>query len=169
MPTFWQAFPSFNIMTSCVSQQDRQDRPKVVPGGPGVNRPLSDDIVVWVENHLEAWRQIPLYIGRARGKKIDSADEDQFLELKGVIVQELEMIMASGECTWPTKDEVHEMINNIPSLHYISQLNEGALGNVEHQWHLIYIRWHATLGQLKIKHRDPDSGQAKSGLLGKWW
>jgi len=128
----------------------------------------SDEIVVWVENHLESWRQIPHYIGVARGKTFDTADEDQFLELKGVIVQELEMILASGECHWPTKDEVHEMMNNIQSLRYISQLNEGALGNVEHQWHLIYIRWHATLGQLKVKYKEFEAHSPQPGFLHRW-
>ena len=134
-----------------------------------VNAPTaSDEIVVLVENHLESWRQIPHYIGVARGKTFDAADEDQFLELKGVIVQELEMILASGECNWPTKDEVHEMMNNIQSLRYISQLNEGALGNVEHQWHLIYIRWHATLGQLKVKYKEFEAHSPKPGFLHRW-
>ena len=128
----------------------------------------SDDIVVWVENHLESWRQIPHYISVARGKPFATADEDQFLELKGVIVQELEMILASGECDGPTKDDVHEMMNNVPSLRYISQLNEGALGNVEHQWHQIYIRWHATLGQLKVKYKDIEPQSPKSGFLRRW-
>ena len=128
----------------------------------------SDDMVVWVENHLESWRQIPHYISLARGKTFDSADEDQFLELKGVIVQELEMILAAGECNCPTKDEVHEMMNSMPSLRYISQLNEGALGNVEHQWHLIYIRWHATLGQLKVKYKELQACNPKSGFLNRW-
>ena len=131
-------------------------------------RVSSDEIVVWVENHLESWRQIPHYIDVARGKTFDTADEDQFLELKGVIVQELEMILASGECAWPSKDDVHEMINNIPSLRYVSQLNEGALSNVEHQWHLIYIRWHATLGQLKVKYKELEPRSPKPSFLHRW-
>jgi len=38
-------------------------------------------------------------VGMARGKTFDPAENDKFLELKGVIVQELEVILASGECT----------------------------------------------------------------------
>ena len=37
----------------------------------------------------------------ARSKTFDPADNDKFLELKGVIVQELEVILATGECTSP--------------------------------------------------------------------
>jgi len=131
-------------------------------------RVVSDELVVWVENHLESWRQIPHYIGVARGKTFDTADEAQFLELKGVIVQELEMILATGECHWPSKEDVHEMMNNIPSLRHISQLSEGALGSIEHQWHLIYIRWHATLGQLKVKYKELEPPSPKTGFLHRW-
>jgi hypothetical protein len=145
--------------------KQNSQRPTVAPFGSVHVGAAASDIVVWVENHLESWRQITHYIGVARGKTFDAADEDQFLELKGVIVQELEMILASGECHWPTKDDVHEMMNNIPSLRFISQLNDGALGNVEHQWHLIYIRWHATLGQLKVKYKEVGARDSKSGFL----
>jgi len=156
------------MTTTSVTKRHSPERQILAHGGPVDARAASDDIVVWIENHLESWRQIPHYIGVARGKTFDAADEDQFLELKGVIVQELEMVLASGECNWPTKDDVHEMMNNIPSLRYISQLNEGALGNVEHQWHLIYIRWHATLGQLKVKCREFEALNPKSGFLNRW-
>ena len=150
------------------TNSNSEERQIVAHRGSMYVRAGSDDIVVWVENHLESWRQIPHYIGVARGKTFDAADEDQFLELKGVIVQELEMILASGECPWPTKDDVHEMMNNVPSLRHISQLNEGALSNVEHQWHLIYIRWHATLGRLKVKYKELELRNPKSGFLHKW-
>ncbi len=40
-------------------------------------------------------------VGMARGKTFDSAENDRFLELNGVIVQELGVILASGEFTSP--------------------------------------------------------------------
>ena len=40
-------------------------------------------------------------VGMARGKTFDLAENDKFLELNGVIVQELEVILASGEFTSP--------------------------------------------------------------------
>ena len=42
-------------------------------------------------------------VGMARGKTFDPSGNDKFLEVKGVIVQELEMILASGECTSPRR------------------------------------------------------------------
>ena len=155
-------------MISSAIQRDRHDQQRVADGDSTDQWTVSGDIVLWIENHLESWRQITHFIGLARGKRFDVTDEDQFLELKGVIVQELEMILAGGECSSPTKDNIHTMMNNVPSLRSLSQLNEGALRNLELQWHLIYIGWHATLGQLKAKNRTLDALHPKSGLL-HWW
>ena len=63
-----------------------------------------------------------------------------------MIVQELELILASIEVSSPTKEEVHALIGNAPSLRYLSEMNEGALRNIENQWHKIYIGWHSILG-----------------------
>jgi len=155
-------------MTGFAAQRDRQDRRTTLHRGPIDIHPRSSDTLLWIEAHLESWRQITHFIGLARGKRFDAADEDQFLELKGVIVQELEMILASGVCSSPTKDDIHAMMNNVPSLRSLSQLSEGALRNLEHQWHLIYIGWHALLGRLKVKHRTFESLQSKSGFLRRW-
>jgi hypothetical protein len=155
-------------VSSLETQQDGQHSRHVSPREAAGNDIKSDDVVVWVENHLESWRQINYFISVARGKRFDGTDEDQFLELKGVIVQELEMILASTQCISPTKEAVHEMMNSIPSLRYLSQLSDGALRNLEHHWHLIYIGWHASLGQLKVKIRTTDPPRSKRGHLWRW-
>jgi hypothetical protein len=152
-------------MTTPVTKRNGQERRIVAHCGSVDARAVSGDIVESIENHLVSWRQIPHYISVARSKTFDSATEDQFLELKGAIVRELEMILASGECDHPSKDNIHEMMNNVPSLRCISQLNDGALSNIEHQWHLIYIRWHATLGHLKGKYKGRKTRDPKCGFL----
>ena len=152
-------------MSGSGTQRDTQERPEVARGGPLNNVTGLDDLLLGVENQLEFWRQIMHFIGLARGKKFETTDEDQFLELKGKIVQELELILASGECSSPPKDDVHQMMNSITSLRNLSQLSDGALAHVEHEWHLIYITWHATLGQLKARHKALDSLHQKSGFL----
>ena len=40
-------------------------------------------------------------VDMGRGKTFDPWENDKFLELKGVIVQELEVILAFGETTSP--------------------------------------------------------------------
>jgi hypothetical protein len=112
-----------------------------------------DSLIQQMENYLECWKQFNNFINVARAKKFGAEDENQFLEIKSVIIQELELILASVEVPSPTKEEVHTLIGNAPSLRFLSEMNEGALRNVESQWHKIYIGWHAILGQLKVRER----------------
>ena len=55
----------------------------------------ADNTTTW-----NARRRIMRLVVRARSKTFDPADNDKFLELKGVIVQELEVILAFGECAF---------------------------------------------------------------------
>jgi hypothetical protein len=126
-----------------------------------------EQLITQMENYLECWKQFNGFVNLARTKKFGAEDENQFLEIKSVLVQELELILASVEVASPTKDEVHTLIGNSPSLRYLSEMNEGALRNVESQWHKIYIGWHSILGQLKVRQGQEDSKGAFASLLGK--
>jgi hypothetical protein len=110
-------------------------------------------LVAQIETHIECWKQFNYFVNIARGKKFGPPDENHFLELKSVIVQELEMIYASLEITSPSKEEIHSLIGNAPSLRYLGEMSEGSLRGIESQWHKIYIGWHSILGQLKVKQR----------------
>lgn len=120
-----------------------------------------DLLTAQMENYLECWKQFNRYVNVARAKKFGPEDEIQFLEVKSVLVQELELILSSIEVNSPTKDEIHTLIGNAPSLRYLSEMNEGALRNVENQWHKIYIGWHSILGQLKVRR---NTEEAKGGF-----
>ena len=74
-----------------------------------------------------------------------------------MIVQELELIFASIEVQSPTRDEIHSLIGNAPSLRFLAEMGEGALRNLETQWHKIYIGWHAILGQIKVKQSGEEA------------
>ena len=120
-----------------------------------------DSLIQQMENYLECWKQFNQFVNLARSKKLGAEDETQFLEVKSVIIQELELILDAVEVNSPTKEEIHALIGNAPSLRYLSEMNEGALRNVENQWHKIYIGWHAILGQLKVRQQEPET---KTGL-----
>jgi len=126
-----------------------------------------EQLIAQMENYLECWKQFNQFVNLARSKKFTADDENQFLETKSVIVQELEIILASVEVSSPTKEEVHTLVGNTPSLRYLCEMNEGALRNVENQWHKIYIGWHSILGQLKVRQREEDSKSTLASLLGK--
>ncbi|HEY5911717.1 MAG TPA: hypothetical protein VJA21_14040 [Verrucomicrobiae bacterium] len=48
-----------------------------------------EQLVSQMENHLECWKQFNQFVSLARGKKFSQEDENQFLEIKSVLVQEL--------------------------------------------------------------------------------
>jgi hypothetical protein len=110
-----------------------------------------NQLVTQIETHIECWKQFNHFIAVARNKKFSQADDLHFLEIKSIIVQELELIYAAIEVQSPTREEIHGLITNAPSLRFLSEMNEGALRGLETQWHKVYIGWHAILGQLKVK------------------
>ncbi len=116
-----------------------------------MNAKQLNQLVTQIETHIECWKQFNHFITVARGKKFGPAEESHFLEIKSIIVQEIELIYSSIEVASPTRDEIHALIGNAPSLRFLSEMNEGALRGLESQWHKIYISWHSILGQLKVK------------------
>ncbi len=110
-----------------------------------------NQLITQIETHIECWKQFNRFITIARAKKFGQADDIHFLEIKSIIVQELELIFAAIEIASPNREEIHGLITNAPSLRVLSEMNEGALRALETQWHKIYIGWHSILGQLKVK------------------
>jgi hypothetical protein len=126
-----------------------------------------DQLVDQVENYIECWKQFNNFMNLARGKKFSQEDDNQFLETKSVLAQELELILAAVEVPSPTREEIHTLVAEAPSLRYLSELNEGALRNLESQWHRIYIGWHAILGQLKVRQRGESAKSGIGSVFGK--
>src|SRR4051812_12031916 len=125
-----------------------------------------DELVAQMENYLECWKQFNYFVNLARAKKFGPDKENQFIEVKSVIVQELELIYAAMEFASPTKEEVHVLIGSAPSIRYLSELTDGALRGVENQWHKIYISFQALLGQLKVKQRELEGESTLSSIFG---
>ena len=126
-----------------------------------------DQLVDQVENYIECWKQFNNFVTLARGKKFSQDDENQFLETKSVLVQELELILSAVEVASPTREEIHSLITEAPSLRYLSEQNEGTLRSQESQWHRIYIGWHSILGQLKVRQRGESTKSSIGSVFGK--
>ena len=120
-----------------------------------------------LENYTECWKQFNHFINLARAHKFDAEEEVQFMEVKTVIVQQLELILASIAEGTPSKEEVLTLISGAPSLRYLSELNDAALRGVESQWHKIYIGWHSVVGQLKVAQRAGESRSMLGSLFEK--
>ena len=126
-----------------------------------------DKLIGQMENYLECWKQFNQSVNLARNKKFSAEDDGHFLEIKSIIVQELEMILSAVEVASPTKEEIHALVGNAPSLRYLSEMSEGALRNLENQWHKIYIGWHSILGQLKVRQRQLATESGLGGLFAR--
>jgi len=123
-------------------------------------------LIMQLENYLECLKQFNFYVSLARLKKFGGEDETQFLEVKSVLVQELELILSSIECPAPTKEEVIALISSAPSVRYLSEMPEGVVRGLENQWHKIFIGWVSILGQIKVQQRNGDSRRSFA-LFGK--
>jgi len=116
-----------------------------------------DQLIVQLENYLECWKQFNYFINLGRSKKFTTEDENQFLEVKSIIVQEQELISAAVECPSPTREDVHTLIFSAPSLRYLADSNEGNLRGLENHWHRVYVGFQAILGQLKVQQREMEN------------
>jgi hypothetical protein len=116
-----------------------------------------DQLIVRLENYLECWKQFNTFMTMGRSKKFTQEDENQFLEIKSVITQELELILSSIDCGPISREDVHGLIASAPSVRYLSEMNENALRNVENNWHKLFIGLQSLLGQLKVKQGQTES------------
>jgi hypothetical protein len=116
-----------------------------------------EEFILHLESYIECWKQFNHYVNLARDKKFSREDEVQFLELKSVITQGLEAIIASAEKGGPKKDEVHSLFAQAPSLRYLSD-SPDSIPAVEGAWHKIYLGLQSLLGQLKVQQNKSDKG-----------
>jgi hypothetical protein len=124
-----------------------------------------DALIAQIENYLECWKQFNQFLALARTKKFGQDDETQFLELKAVLAQQLEIILAAVESSALNRDEVFQLVGSVPSLRYLSEQNEGVHRNLENQWHKIYIGWQSILGQLKVQQQAVEPKKSFWGSL----
>ncbi|MCI0744820.1 MAG: hypothetical protein L0Y58_05375 [Verrucomicrobia subdivision 3 bacterium] len=126
-----------------------------------------DQLILRLESYLECWKQYNSFMAMARSKKFGTEEENQFLEIKSVITQELELLLSSIDCGPISRDEVHSLIAAGPSIRFLSEMNDNSLRNIESQWHKLFIGLQSILGQLKVKQNQVDSKGLMSGFLGR--
>src|SRR6266516_919139 len=123
-----------------------------------------EQLIIRMENYLECWKQFNTFMNMARSKKFTQEDENQFLEIKSVITQELELILSSIDCGPVSREDVHALIASALSVRFLSEMNDNSLRNVESQWHKLFISLQSVLGQLKVRQ-----GQIESKSIMKSW
>jgi len=130
------------------------------------NKKLTD-LIARLENYLDCWKQFNHYMNLARFKKFTLDDENQFLEVKSIITQELELILASIESAPVTREEVHALIGAAPSIRYLSETSETGLRDVENRWHKQFITLQSILGQLKVRQKQMENRSFWASLFAK--
>jgi hypothetical protein len=125
-----------------------------------------DDFILHLEAHIECWKQFNQYVNLAREGKFTADEESQFLELKSLITQGTEAIMASEAKGGPRKEEVLDLFAAAPSLRYLSDLSD-TIPNVEGQWHRIYLSLQSLLGQLKVQQNKTEEKGGGWSLFGR--
>jgi hypothetical protein len=132
-----------------------------------MDRRRLDELIAQIESYLDCWKQFNNFLSQARTKKFGADDEAQFLELKALLAQQLEIILAAVESSALNRDEVVQLVGGVPSLRFLSEQNEGVHRNFENQWHKIYIAWQSILGQLKVQQNVVEPKRSFwSGLFG---
>lgn len=126
-----------------------------------------EQLILRMEGYLECWKQFNTFMTMARTKKFSPEDENQFLEIKSVLAQELELILSSIDCGPISREDVHALIASAPSVRYLSEMNENNLRNLENQWHKLFIGWQSILGQLKVKQGPNESKSAFGSFFGR--
>jgi hypothetical protein len=126
-----------------------------------------DQLILRLESYLECWKQYNSFMSMARSKKFGLEEENQFLEIKSVITQELELILSSIDCGPISRDEVHSLIAAGPSIRFLSEMNDNSLRTIESQWHKLFIGLQSILGQLKVKQGQVEGKSLVGSLLGR--
>jgi len=119
-----------------------------------MNRQRIDELISHLENHLECWRQFNTFVCRAREGDFEESDEEEYLEVKSSLVQQLEIIRNYVEEGGPTREKIHELIADAPTLRIISELPDTTVRSIENKWHQIFVEWQTVMGQIKASDKD---------------
>lgn len=124
-----------------------------------------EDLIMRMESYLECWKQYNAFMNLARARKFSLEDENQFLEIKSMLTQDLELILSRVDCGPVSRDDVHALLASGPSIRFLSEMNDNALRNLENHWHKIFIGWQCILGQLKVRQQQMEC----RSLMGSWF
>ena len=129
--------------------------------------PNVEQLILRMESYLECWKQFNTFMGMARTKKFGPEDEGQFLEIKSVIAQELELILSCIDCGAVSRDDVHSLIAAGPSIRFLSEMNDNSLRTIESDWHRLFIGLQSILGQLKVRQQQRESKPGMRSWFGR--
>ena len=109
-----------------------------------------DKNIARVENFIDQWKQLSHFLDRGfQGDSFTDEEESAFLELKSKIAQEHELLMTTLGSESERTDRALRLLNIVPSLQSIGELEDGANRRLTTEWHTTYLSLQALLGRLK--------------------
>lgn len=103
-----------------------------------------------VEGFIDEWKQLSQYLDRGfQGEPLSDEDEVGFLELKSRLAQHYEVMSTTLGADAERTDRTLRLLNLVPSLQSISEMEEGANRRLTAEWHSTYLGLQSLLGKLK--------------------
>jgi len=125
-----------------------------------------DEMISNLELYIENWKQFYNFINLVRERRASAdkkpfsiEEENQFLDVKSLIIQQLESILAYFPAESPpiNREEVYNVVTPVSSLRSMMEISDGSLRGIETQWHKIFIELQSLIGQAKIERQKMES------------
>src|SRR5437660_11945248 len=117
-----------------------------------------------MESYLECWKQYNAFMAMARAKRFSQEDENQFLEIKSVITQELELILSSIDCGPISRNDVHTLMASAPSMRFLREMNENGMRAVDIQSNKMFIGLQSILSTQKSRYGKMQSKRCSNAV-----
>jgi hypothetical protein len=103
-----------------------------------------------VERFIDQWKQLSHFLDRGfQGDAFTEDEEAGFLDLKSSIAQDYELLMTTLGSEAERSERALRLLNTVPSLQSIGELEEGANRRLTAEWHGTYLALQSLLGRLK--------------------
>ncbi len=103
-----------------------------------------------VEDFIEQWKQLSHFLDRGfQGETFADDEEASFLALKSSIAQDYELLMTTLGKEGERSERTLRLLNTVPSLQSVGELDEGANRRLTAEWHGTFLSLQSLLGRLK--------------------
>ena len=120
-----------------------------------------------MEAYVGSWQQLNQFINVARAKKFGREDEKQFLEVKSLITQQLELVLSRFQHPMVNREDTHMLMTSSASMRTVSELSDRELLNIEKLWHKNFISLQTVVGQLKARQKQLETQSFWSSLFSR--
>lgn len=141
-----------------------------------MNKKELDEMISNLELYIENWKHFYQFLVLARDRRsaqdkkpFTFEEENQFLDIKSLLIQQLETVLSYFPVESPPidREEIFNVVTPVSSLRTMTEIPDGTLRGIETQWHKIFITLQSLLGQAKIQRQKMESKSIISSLFKK--